>query len=103
MGEGANMAVATTSVTIKGAGGTMPGGNVRRLGDPVPDKQQPGPNWTYKLAPGKYIFNVDIVGIAPNVVSFTFTGAVATPPTSFTIPGSPGDAGAANRDIEFKV
>ena len=77
--------------------------NVRRSGEPRPEARLAGRSWRYLLDNGSYVLNVDLVGMAGDLVGFAFSGASPNDPTKLTLPGIPGTASSDNRDISFTV
>ncbi|MGH6910702.1 MAG: hypothetical protein ACREE0_01430 [Phenylobacterium sp.] len=93
----------TKAVTIAAAKGITYQANVRAWGAPIPTVRVPGPKWQYALPAGTYVFNVNIVAISGQTVTFAFAGATPTPPASFLIGGTPGQVRGENHDIKFVV
>jgi len=59
--------------------------------------------WILDLPSDFYVFNFGGDGPAGNTVAFTFTGATAVPPTSFTIGGPRGTICPITNQIFFHV
>jgi hypothetical protein len=69
----------------------------------IPHDRLGGTRWKYFLADGNYVLNVDLVGMAGDTVTFSFSGGSPSDSVKLTLPGQPGAGSSDNRDIAFSV
>ncbi len=91
-------------IKITGPAGANYAAAIRKLGNPPPDDLTAGKTWTYDLPSGsKWIWTVNITGVAGVAGSFTISGATKAGAAKFTIPGDKGVPSGTVLDVSITV